>query len=91
MNKENAHLFLPLIQAWVDGKNLQYREYDDTSYWEDFEKDEEISFGDDPERYRIKPEPRTFVIYINKHTHQICHQNRIDSNWERIEVQEVLK
>jgi len=94
MNKENAHLFLPLIQAWVNGKNLQYREYDDTSYWEDFEKDEEISFGDDPEKYRIKPEPRTFEIVRSKMTGSIYGANDLDGTssnvWERITVQEVL-
>jgi hypothetical protein len=92
MNKENAKEFLPYVQALADGKQIQYQQWcRDTQYWVDFENDEEIGFCDDPEDYRIKPEPRTFVIYINKHTHQICHQNRSDSNWERITVQEVLK
>ena len=89
MNKENAHLFLPLIQALIDGKQLQYK-YDRTG-WEDFEKDEEIGFNDNLENYRIKPEPRTWEIYINKYTHQISHNCYSDSNWERITVQEVLK
>jgi hypothetical protein len=95
MNKENAHKFLPLIQAWVDGKNLQYREYDDTSYWEDFEKDEEISFCDDPEKYRIKPEPRTFEIVRGKMSGSIYDAKDWDGKsldlWERITVQEVLE
>ena len=51
MNKENAHLFLPLIQALIDGKQLQYK-YNRLS-WEDFENDEEIGFYDAPEYYRI--------------------------------------
>jgi len=89
MNRLNAHLFLPLIQALIDGKQLQYN-YNRTS-WEDFEKDEEIGFNDDLENYRIKPEPRTFVIYVNQYTHQIHNQMYGDSDWERITVQEVLK
>jgi hypothetical protein len=56
MNKENAHLFLPLIQALIDGKKLQYK-YNRTG-WEDFEKDEEIGFNGYLENYRIKPEPQ---------------------------------
>jgi len=94
MNKENAHLFLPLIQAWVDGKNLQYRGYDDTSYWEDFEKDEEISFCDDPENYRIKPEPRTWDVWLHM-AGKVINSNPDKwygpNEWERITVQEVMK
>jgi len=92
MNKENAHLFLPLVQALADGKKIQFERT--AGHWEDGAN---LEFGFDPKSYRIKPapiikpEPRTFVIYINKHTHQICHQNRSDSNWERITVQEVLE
>jgi hypothetical protein len=93
MNKENAHLFLPLIQAWVDGKNLQYRQYDNTSYWEDFEKDEEISFCDDLEKYRIKPEPRTFEMYINEKGVMYPVSDYLPTNvvFKRITVQEVLE
>jgi hypothetical protein len=95
MNKENAHEFLPLVQALVDGKNLQYREYNDTLYWEDFEKDEEISFCDDPKYYRIKPEPRTFYIVRNRLTGSVYSAAEWDGTspdvWERITVQEVLE
>jgi len=89
MNKENAHLFLPFVQALIDGKQLQYK-YNRLS-WEDFEKDEEIGFNDDLENYRIKPEPRTWEIYVNVYTHQISHNWHNDLNWERITVREVLK
>jgi hypothetical protein len=92
MNKENAHLFLPLIQALIDGKQLQYKNgCKDNSYWDDFEETEEIGFYDDPEEYRIKPEPRTWEIYVNVYTHQISHNCYSDLNWERITVREVLK
>jgi hypothetical protein len=88
MNKENAHLYLPFVQAMADGKTIQWKS--DENFWSDIDEIEFCMY-DDPECYRIKPEPRTFVIYVNKHTHQICHQNRSDSNWERITVQEVLE
>jgi hypothetical protein len=69
MNKENAHLFLPLIQALIDGKQLQYK-YNRLS-WEDFEKDEEIGFNDDLENYRIKPEPRTWDVVPTEFAEQL--------------------
>jgi hypothetical protein len=93
MNKENAHLFLPLVQALIDGKTIQSKYYGDgkAECWEDFEDDDQIQFCDDPEDYRIKPEPRTFEIYVNKHTNKIYHQNWVDQDWELITVQEVME
>jgi hypothetical protein len=85
MNKENAHLYLPLVQALADGKTIQLKTGD---YWND---SGELVFSLLPDDYRIKPEPRTFVMYINKHTNHICHSNPYDSNWQRITVQEVLE
>jgi hypothetical protein len=87
MNKENAKDYLPLVQAMADGKIIQFNHID--GHWEDSVN---LEFGFDPKYYRVKPEPRTFVIYINKLTHQICHKKYgSDSNWERITVQEVLE
>ena len=92
MTKHNAYLFLPLVQALVDGKDIQFQTGElGNSYWGDFGETEEIGFYVGPEYYRIKEEPRTFEIYVNKYTHQISHQNYSDSNWERITVQEVMK
>jgi hypothetical protein len=86
MNKENARLFLPLVQALADGKKIQFERT--AGHWEDGVN---LEFGFDPKSYRIKPEPRTFEIYLNKYTHQICHKKYgSDSNWERITVREVL-
>jgi hypothetical protein len=85
MNKENAKDYLPLVHALADGKIVQTKF---NGLWHDYG---EMAFSLPPEDYRIKPTPRTFVIYVNKHTHQICHQNRSDSNWERITVREVLE
>ncbi len=55
MNKNNAHLYLPLVQALADGKTLQ----GDTGHgdWVDFDIIENILFNDEPERYRVKPTP----------------------------------
>ena len=60
MNKDNAHLYLPLVQALADGKTIQMADavninregYD----WSDDEG--EIMFDSPIEYYRIKPEPK---------------------------------
>lgn len=58
MNRERAKELLPIIQAFAEGKEIQY--FDDELGW----------ITEDPEwhdcfEYRIKPEPE--VIYVNKH------------------------
>ena len=92
MNKENAKEFLPLVQALADGKTIQMRDVvsEKVTLWDDLDPSD-IYFRAPPEEYRIKPEPRTWKIYVNKYTHQICHQNWNDPDWERINVQEVLE
>lgn len=53
MNKDNAHLYLPLVQALADGKTIQYKSpYNDK--WEDKTS---VQFDSSPDQYRIKPEP----------------------------------
>ena len=92
MNKENAHQYLPLIQALADGKKLQIAYTSDPDAWYDAE---EINFVWDISLYRIKPEPRTFEIWKNKNTGELCVTNFLcdfDSNtqWEHITVKEVV-
>lgn len=53
MTKENAHLYLPLVQAFADGKPLELRLL--SGDWVD--AGDPIHFSDKPDRYRIKPEP----------------------------------
>ena len=94
MNKGNAHLFLPIVQALTDGKQLQYRDgCKDNPYWVDFEDDDQIGFHTDPEDYRIKPEPRTFEVFYHKTTDTVVTARKyteLGGDWERITVQEVL-
>jgi hypothetical protein len=94
MNKKNAHKFLPIVQALIDGKQIQYKQgCKDNSYWVDFEHDEEIGFYDDPEDYRIKPEPRTFEMHINEKgvMYPVASYPLTMNGFERIKVQEVLE
>ena len=95
MKKENAHLFLPLVQALANGKTIQIESYGSGELgWDSFEDDEEIRFCEDPEKYRIKPEPRTWEIYVDP-SGQIVDGYDCDyakhQGWERITVREVLE
>lgn len=63
MNKTDAAKLWPIIQAFGEGKTIQFKSptYD---RWEDIHTSMTVGFGYAPEHYRIKPEPR--VVYINK-------------------------
>jgi len=54
MNKENAHLYLPLVQALADGKAIEHS-YDGI-YWEKIPNNVDFLFA--PDQYRIAIEPR---------------------------------
>lgn len=58
MNKDNAKDYLPLVQALVEGKVIQWRSH--AGNWED---SRELSDAWGAENYRIKPEPKE--IWIN--------------------------
>ena len=64
MNRERAKELLPIIQAFAEGKAIEYR-YKDGKWKSPTISPlfEDLSFNDDIE-YRIKPEPE--VIYVNK-------------------------
>lgn len=54
MNKENAHLYLPLVQALADGKDIEHSY--DGKYWEKIPNNVDFLFA--PDQYRIAIEPR---------------------------------
>ena len=91
MNAQNAHEYLPLVQALADGKTIQF------NYEEDGWKDtESVELQYSAKYYRVKPEPRTFDVWIHKNgegiQRQIPHSWMNENNsWERITVQEVLE
>ena len=90
MNKHNAKKFLPIIQALADGEEIECK----CIYTKTWKKQENICFDEEPESYRIKPEPRTFRLYIidtaDGETVMTTHPT-FDSRWKQITVQEVLK
>ena len=56
MTREQAKKLLPIIQAFAEGKKIQYRNRSDE--WMDVKENEGLSFISHPSDYRIKPEPK---------------------------------
>ena len=54
MTREEAQELLPIIQAWAEGKSIQYQT--DSGSWSDITKD--LYPCNHPSLYRIKPEPK---------------------------------
>ena len=52
MTREEAKEILPIIQAWVEGKNIQFLS---DGEWQDISQ---ADFTCYPDKYRIKPEPK---------------------------------
>ena len=75
MNRERAKELLPIIQAFADGKTIQFRDdissYDNLmplsefSDWQTIPDEPDLKFHDG-RQYRIKPEPREFWIIRDK-------------------------
>lgn len=53
---EQAKEILPIMQAYAEGKTIQY--FTDSGYWSDIRKSYNPSFDKDPSRYRVKPDPK---------------------------------
>lgn len=56
MTREEAKELLPVIKAFAEGKEIQYR--NSFNEWIDIKKNEGLSFIKTPLDYRIKPEPK---------------------------------
>ena len=54
MTREEAKELLPIIQAFAEGKIVQYK--NDFCEWEDVKIGENLGFTESPSTYRIKPE-----------------------------------
>ena len=58
MDRKEAKNFLPILQAFAEGKEIQYK---DNGSWVDFDKGEGLAILQAlsyPSNYRIKPEPK---------------------------------
>lgn len=60
MNRDQAKQLLPIIQAFADGKKIQFYQ-ETTEQWEDVQKP---AFSFAPSRYRIKPNKETVTYRI---------------------------
>lgn len=60
MNREKLKALIPIIQAWVDGKEVQYRSRYTNNEWVTAKDTSSLGFFcQSMSEYRIKPEPRT--------------------------------
>jgi hypothetical protein len=86
MNRQNAHEYLPLVQAIADGKTVQVQGGDGNWY-----NSKLINIP--AHRYRIKPEPRTFEMWLSSGGLMYPWDAFPSSQpgMEHITVQEVLK
>lgn len=90
MNKDNAKDYLPIVQALADGKTIQCRYQIEDDWYEE----SEINFNWPLECYRIKPEPRTFEMWLSPSSGAMFPFATFPNDqhdMERITVQEVLK
>lgn len=53
MKQHEARAFIPLLQAWADGAELQYNPNPTRNSWETV--DDAVEFSEPPSHYRIKP------------------------------------
>lgn len=95
MNKENAHLYLPFVQALADGITIEQQHYGDGK-WNSFT---DYNFSMPSENYRIKSEPRVFWTNIyrsgenggNLYTDRNTAVNSSGFDAETIKLIEVIK
>ena len=89
---------MPVIQAFAEGKDIQYRYPNEQWEWETCRPPGCLEFTEAHE-YRIKPEPRRFWVTLNKKTGYVSaakHDGfmpRVDGfpdEFELIEVVEVM-
>ena len=87
MTKQNANLYLPLLQALADGKTLQCK--DITGEWSDLLN---VTLAQEPQDYRIKPEPRVWEVWIDQYGYMQStgHLSKPPTGWTRIKVIEIL-
>ena len=56
MTREEAKELLPIIQAWTEGKKIQFKSR--FGKWVDIEENDALNFEYSSSDYRIKPEPK---------------------------------
>ena len=75
MTKDNAAQFLPLVQALAEGKTIQIRV---GNKWTDID---DPHFGNEVERYRVKPKPLVRYI-VKRNSTEFSYNTAEDANWK---------
>ncbi len=58
MNQSEAKDFLPIIEAWSEGKTIQFSLSPHTTDWGDLSGESDVYFTHPVKQYRVKPEPK---------------------------------
>jgi hypothetical protein len=81
MTRDNANKLLPIIEAYAEGKIIEFKDRGGT--WREIASYAELDFIEAPERYRIKPEPKqTDAALAESHLSRLRQTDR--ANFERI-------
>ena len=94
MNKDNAKEFLPLLQALIDGKTIQYYSHT-AAQWKDMAA---VNFVYERARYRIKPERIKKKMWYHPDSskatglypvegNSFCDNHWAESGWKIVEVE----
>jgi hypothetical protein len=73
MNREQTKAMLPFLQAFAEGKDVQYQNF--VGNWVTLAS---IGESEQPDRYRIKPEPKRG--YINLYHDQPSSKSRAEAD-----------
>jgi len=73
MTREQTKELMPIIQAFAEGKTIQIRDAGGT-WWDVM--DSGASFSQPVDAYRVKPEPREWIIFTDGET--IYHKGQFD-------------
>ncbi len=88
MNKEQTVEAIRVMQGWLDGADIQFREREFQNPWSDWK----LKYWDFWNyEYRIKPEPREWEVLLDHHnwTMTIRQPGEGDRNW--IKVREIIE
>jgi len=99
MNRQEAAQLLPLIEAFIAGKTIQYllpaEKSQALGVWKDMN---DVLFTDIPQNYRIKPEPREWFANLHHDKSGTIHTTKENSDFaermqrpdEKVRVREII-
>lgn len=81
MTREEGKELLPIIQAWVEGKTIQYFNVSEDK-WCDIPSDADVTFSNEPCDYRIKTEQKYRPFKTKEECFEEMHKHS-DFGWIR--------